>query len=208
VERSGAVFRAHKLKYALPAVLLQTGAAMVLTWIPMLAGFALGGLAGMVAGASAGIFTLYHVTSRSTYLGNERLRDALAEKLRPADGAEFVGVAETRNNRLAPAVETDDDVGFFELTDSELRLRTESNEIVIRQRDLHGIHFEIMWMHPFLQWLRVEYDDESSQRRSFLMSSRDAKTLADARRNTRKLYRRIVEWHSERQLKWLDAQRP
>lgn len=207
LEAQGAkLFARHKLVVGVPvmtviSVVVGIGPA-VFTVAGLIWGGALGGLAGLGVGMSAAALGL----SRIVLFGNGRLRQRLARRLGAiANDAHFVGICETKNNRaMAMRLETDDNVGFLRRTPTHLTVLTEGNVLVLAQDDIYGFDLVAVAALPYLSWIRVAYDAPSG-RESFLMMSREASSIREQKHATKALYEDLVDWHTERQLAWLEA---
>ncbi len=207
--REAEVFARHKLVVGVP---VMAGVSLVVGLGPAVAtiggvllGGALGGIAGLVLGLSSAALGL----SRVVLFGNQRLRRQLEERLGAiAQGGHFVGICETKNNRaMALRLETDDNVGFLRWTPTHLTVLTEGNVLVLAQDDIYGFDLVPVAALPYLPWIRVTYDGPNG-RDTFLLMSREASSVAAQKRATKDLYAQLVDWHTEQQLEWLEANRP
>lgn len=172
----------------------------------MVAGLvALQGIAGVVAGAgvacTAGFGIGMWMTSTANRLLRARVRSALGARARGV----FVGLRAMQGGLLKEVVrkETDDNVGFLELEEARLRITTESGVVTLEPDAIRGFVPERVKAIPYLAFVRVELSDGSSM----LLISREGDSLRAMRRATERLRSRLVTWHAEHHLRWLDGAR-
>jgi hypothetical protein len=103
-------------------------------------------------------------------------------------------------------VETDDNVGLLALTDTDLVVLTEQMPIIVPRSDIIDVQLERMIELPYLQWIRVKLLVDGVEE-SILLSSRQAGTLRQGKRATRRLAKRLTDWWADEQLRWLEEER-
>ena len=195
----GSVFRRYLIT-ALGAVLLiifTTLLAMIGSLMAML-GLSLWALP-IVMGIMGFLVICYNHIG---LLGNRALERRLRQRLGGERHEEFVGLGQSDNNTfrakyLAVRVETDDNIGLFELRADRLVIRPEEGRLPIALDAVKGITTEPMIDLPYLSWIRVTYTRSDGVEDSVLMSSRQVSSLRQARRATHALYQRLVSWLSE-----------
>ncbi len=172
----------------------------------------LGPLGGVIA-ASAATAAAVSIVNISALLGNERLERRLRARLAPAaDDLEFVGLCRSENNSLrgkylTPRLDTDDNVGFVKAADDALRILTEEGVVAIPRDEIRQITRCRCIELPYLSWIRIEIEDASATAGSFLLMSRQAGTIREVRARTDALYAKLVDWHTEGLLAWLENER-
>jgi hypothetical protein len=152
------------------------------------------------------------VINHTPMFGNRALERELRDRLNGHDPAlEFVGLGQPGSNTLriklsSVRMETDDNVGLLELSETALSIRTDSATLLVEPGAIQRIELERMVELPLLSWIRIELEHAEGDT-SILVTSRQASSLRFARAATRKLYERLIHWHADRQLAWLDEAR-
>jgi hypothetical protein len=176
--------------------------------LALVLGGTLGGLAGFVAGVSlgmlAGMWTGLHLSA----VANRRLRGRLRRQLGVRGRGIFVGLRAAQGALWAELhrKETDDNVGFLEVEAQHLLITTEAGKVALRREDVRGFTRERVKAVPLLSFVRVLLDEDGVDA-SFLLISREGDSLKAHVEASEVLYRLLVEWHAEHQLRWLEAQR-
>ena len=207
-QRSSA-FEIHR-RALLPTALFFHTAAIGLPFLLTAPGLFLGWLPGAALGSLVGLGITFSMLNRGALIGNARLERKLRSRLSAyTERLEFVGICELENNTLERRIrrfETDDNVGLLGVTDEKLCVLTEDGKIEIHREDVSSVTLEPLPDYPRLSWVRIEFD-RGEDRQGFLLMSRDAKNLDEIRVKTEKLYHRLVQWHVESQLAWLEKSR-
>jgi hypothetical protein len=202
-------FEIHR-RALLPTALLFHTAAIGLPFLMTAPGLLIGWLPGAALGSLIGLGITFSMLNRGALIGNARLERRLRNKLMAfTDRLEFVGVCELENNTLEQRVrrfETDDNVGLLALTDEKLVVLMEEGRIELHRDEVSSVTLEPLPDYPRLSWVRIEFD-RGEDRQGFLLMSRDARNLEEIHERTDKLYRRLVQWHVESQLAWLEKSR-
>ncbi len=203
------VFELHR-RALLPAALVFHTAAIGLPFLLTAPGLFLGWLPGAALGSLVGLGLTFSMLNRGALIGNARLERRLRSRLMAfTDRLEFVGICELENNTLERRIrrfETDDNVGLLAVTDEKLVVLTEDGKIEVFREDVSSVTLEPLPDYPRLSWVRIEFD-RGEERQGFLLMSRDAKNLEEIRSHTQVLFRRLVQWHWESQLAWLEKSR-
>ncbi|MBI4818300.1 MAG: hypothetical protein HY791_18695 [Deltaproteobacteria bacterium] len=170
-------------------------------------GFALFGPIGAVAAAAgaslAGMWTVRSV-SRSY---NQRLLEDLRRRL-GAQG-EFVGVSrlETNDKKTLSAsgrVDTDDNAGFLTLDPDRITIRLEHGALEIPRDKVESLELVPVEAHPKARYIRIDLEADPTNPSGFLVMARGDGTAKGSRAPTQALYERLVEWHFEGQMAWLE----
>lgn len=201
-------FRNHLERTAPKAV---AAAALHTVAIPLAAGLVgllAFGIAGFLPASALGFFGALSFLNWIPLIGNRTLRNNLEQSLGPKQGWVFVGLRASQGSLVQEArrVETDDNVGFLRTTDEALEVTTEGGALSVGRDMIRGFSTERMLGLPYLQYIRVEFEEDGALR-SFLFVSREGGSVEQHRKNTVALHDRLVEWHADHQLKWLDAHR-
>lgn len=134
-------------------------------------------------------------------LGNATLARRLASLLGLEVGEwTFVGVCRGDQNRLRaklfpPRVETDENVGFMRLEDGALVLRLEDKTIEVSRSRVRDVRTEEVVEAPYLHWIRIELYDADERLDTFLLMSREGRTLRDQRAANDRLFEKMRDWH-------------
>ena len=199
-------FRYHLERTAPLAV---AAAALHTVAIPVacgLVGLALFGAGAFFPAGAVGFVGAMSFLNWIPLIGNRTLRANLVRTLGAKPGWVFVGLRASQGSVLEEArrVETDDNVGFLRTTNEALEVTTEGGSVSIPRDRIRGFAQERMLGLPYLFFIRVEFE-EDNRIKSFLFVSREGNSVREHRKNTDALRRRLVEWHAEHQLKWLEA---
>jgi len=176
-------------------------------------GFLTLGLGWGLLAATASTAAAISIVNISALLGNDRLERQLRERIGAnLDDLEFVGLCRSENNSvkgkyLTPRLDTDDNVGFLELAEKELRILTEESVVTVPRDSIQSIDRVRCIELPYLSWIRIEFEDDGDTASSFLVMSRQATSIREIRTRTQDLYTRLVDWHTEAQLRWLEEHR-
>lgn len=175
-------------------------------------GFVTLGLGWGLLAATASTVAAIAIINGAALLGNDKLESRLRREMEVPDELEFVGLCRIENNSLrgkylTPRLDTDDNVGFLELSDAELSIRIEEAVIAVERDAIARIERERCVELPYLSWIRIEFEDDTGRDRSFLMMSREASSIREIRTRTEALYAQLIDWHTESQLRWLDEHR-
>ena len=207
--RRSSAFEVHR-RTLLPTALLFHTAAIGLPFLMTAPGLLLGWLPGAALGSLVGLGITFAMLNRGALIGNARLERRLRGRLMAfTERLEFVGMCELENNTLEQRVrrfETDDNVGLLALTDDKLVVLMEEGRVEVHRDEVSSVTLEPLPDYPRLSWVRIEFD-RGEDRQGFLLMSRDAKNLEEIRQRTEKLYQRLVQWHVESQLAWLEKSR-
>lgn len=208
----GSTFRRHCRTHGVLA-LTTTSLGMFTPLLCGTLGFLALGLGWGLLAASASTLAAISIVNIAALLGNDKLESRLRERIGAASGhLEFVGLCRSENNTfrgkyLTPRLDTDDNVGFLDLTDSELRIWTEESMVVIARDSIQRIDRARCIELPYLSWIQIEFEDEDNITGSFLLMSRQASSIRGIYSRTEDLYRQLIDWHTEAQLRWLEAHR-
>ncbi|MBI2375299.1 MAG: hypothetical protein HYV07_14990 [Deltaproteobacteria bacterium] len=162
------------------------------------------GAIGAAIGASlAGVWTVRSV-SRSF---NQRLFEQLRDRL--GGRGEFVGVSrlETNDKKTLGAsgrVDTDDNAGFLSLDPDRVVIRLEHGVLDIPRDRIQQLTLVPVEAHPKARYIRIDIDTDSGRPAGFLVMARGDGTAKGSRAPTDVLYERLVEWHFEAQMEWLE----
>ena len=159
-----------------------------------------------------GIVSVARIANKWGLLGNEALATQLKSLLGIAESADwaFVGVCRGHQNHLAaklfpPRVETDENVGFLRLLSDQMELRMENATVCIPRPRVRDVRLEEVVEAPFLDWIRVEFYDVDDSLDSFLVMSREGRTLREQQSENTQLFEHIRDWHVEDKLEPLVA---
>lgn len=207
--RRSSIFESHR-RTLLPTALVFHTAAIGLPFLMTAPGLVLGWLPGAAIGSLVGLGLTFSMLNRGALVGNGRLERRLRSRLMAfTRKLEFVGICELENNTLERRIrrfETDDNVGLLAVTDDRLVILTEDGRIEVAREDVSGVSLAPLPDYPRLSWVRIDFD-RGEDRPGFLIMSRAAKNLDEIRERTEVLYRRLVDWHAESQLAWLERTR-
>jgi hypothetical protein len=208
----GSTFHRHCRTHGVLA-LTTTSLGMFAPLVCGALGFLTLGLGWGLLAVSVSTLAAVSIVNISALLGNAKLEARLREQIGArASEMEFVGLCRSENNTLrgkylTPRLDTDDNVGFLELTDSTLRIATEESTVVIARSSIQTIDSVRCIELPYLSWIQIEFEDEDDHIGSFLLMSRQASTIREIRSRTRALYATLIDWHTEAQLRWLEEHR-
>lgn len=193
-------------------LMVTTGTALVTlvglsftTVVGLWAGGLLGLLGGVVAGVGGGLWAGLSMSAVANRLLRRRLRQSLGVRGRGI----FVGLRTSQGDLWTELhrKETDDNVGFLELGDQTLSVISEAGKVTLPRDSIRGFERERVKAVPMLWFIRVLIDEEEGFEGSFLVVSREGDSLAAQSEATALLYDRLVTWHTEHQLAWLEAHR-
>ena len=171
-----------------------------------LVGLVLFGISGFLPAGAIGFLGALSFLNWIPLIGNQALRTNLSKNLGAKPGWTFVGLRAAQGTMLQEArrVETDDNVGFMRVTDEALEVVTEGGELAIPCDRIRGFSTERMLGLPYLHYIRIEFDEDDGLK-AFLLVSREGTSVQQHRKNTEILRKRLVEWHADHQLQWLEA---
>lgn len=171
-------------------------------------GLWLGGAAGLLGGVFAGVGSGLWAGLRMSATANRGLRRRLRRTLGVRGRGIFVGLRIRQDDLWAELhrKETDDNVGFLELGDDAMSITSEAGKVSLPRGDVRGFERETVKAVPMLWFIRVLVDVEG-QDGTFLLVSREGDSLRAQAEATRILYERLVGWHAEHQLAWLETHR-
>lgn len=171
-------------------------------------GLWLGGIAGLLGGVVAGVGSGLWAGLRMSAAANRVLRRRLRRNLGVRGRGIFVGLRASQGDLWSELhrKETDDNVGFLELGEEALTLTSEAGKVSLQRDVIRGFERETVKAVPMLWFIRVIVDDEGHDG-SFLLVSREGDSLRAQADATQVLYERLVAWHTEHQLAWLEAHR-
>lgn len=202
------VFREYRDK----SWLWVTSATAIVTLFGLTAttlfGLWLGGVAGLLGGVVAGVGSGLWAGLRMSATANRVLRRRLRRTLGVRGRGIFVGLRAQQDDLWSELhrKETDDNVGFLELGDEAMAITSEAGKVSLQKDEIRGFERETVKAVPMLWFIRVLVDQEG-QDGSFLLVSREGDSLRAQVEATRILYERLVAWHAEHQLAWLDQHR-
>ena len=191
---------------------VTSGTALVTTVGGLAMAIAAGGLLGapaaLIAGVGLGLVSGMWSGLKLSALANRGLRARLRRALGVRGRGIFVGLRAEQGALWAELrrKETDDNVGFLEIEEHTLCITTEVGKVAMRREAVRGFDRERVKAVPMLTFVRVLLDDDGRDA-SFLLVSREGDSLRAQAAATETLYRRLVEWHAEHQLAWLDQHR-
>lgn len=173
-----------------------------------LVGLVLFGVGGFIPAGAIGFIGALSFLNWVPLIGNHTLRTNLSKTLGAKPGWTFVGLRAAQGTMIQEArrVETDDNVGFMRITEDALEVATEGGEVSVPRDRIRGFETERMLGLPYLHYIRVEFEEDDGLK-AFLLVSREGTSVQQHRRNTDALHDRLVEWHADHQLRWLEAQR-
>lgn len=211
VSDRGSTFSRHCRTHGIVA-LTTTSLGMFTPLVGGALGFLALGLGWGLLAASASTIAAISIVNIAALLGNDKLEARLREQLGVSTDVEFVGLCRSENNTfrgkyLTPRLDTDDNVGFLAMNESELLVRTEESLIAIERDCIQRIERTRCIELPYLSWIRIEFEDDVGAEHSFLLMSRHASTIRQIRVRTEDLYVRLIDWHTEGQLRWLEEHR-
>ncbi len=198
-------FRNHLERTAPVAVAAATVHTLLLPIIFASVGWAVFGTGGFLPVGAMGLLVALSCLNWIPVIGNQTLRDNLVKSLGRKPGATFVGLRAVQGNGVQEAlrVETDDNVGFLYTTDRSLEVVTEGGSLSVPRDRIRGFDTERMRGLPYLHYIRVEFE-EDHMLKAFLVVSREGRSIKQHRKTTERLRARLVEWHAEHQLRWLE----
>lgn len=172
------------------------------------AGFMAAGVLGLVGGVAAGVGAGLWAGLRMSAAANSSLRKRLRQELGVRGRGIFVGLRGHQDDLWSELhrKETDDNVGFVEFEEHGLRVTTEAGKVDLRRDAIIGFDKEPVKAMPMLWFIRVQFELDG-QEASFLLVSREGDSIREQVEATEVLYRRLVEWYADAQLRWLDAHR-
>ena len=202
------VFAQHRQSVAPVATLLGSFGSLLTTVSLSALGAMAFGVPGLFIGATLGASSGMMLLNWTSLLGNPRLEGSLRSRLGARATADFVGIRDESKSapRDLTRMETDDNVGFLNLTETALIIVTEEDTLSIPREELRGFSLEPVVELPYVKWIRVEFEQGAGSS-SLLLMSRRARTLREVRRQTQSLYERLVNWHTASQLRWLEIRR-
>ena len=200
-------FRYHLERTAPMAVAAAAVHTVAVPLLCGLAGMVLFGVGGFLPAGALGFLGALSFLNWIPLIGNSTLRANLVRNLGAKPGWTFVGLRAAQGTLLQEArrVETDDNVGFMQMTEKTLVVATEAGTVSIPREDIRGFSTERMLGLPYLHYIRVEFQEPDGLK-TFLFVSREGDSVQQHRKSTDKLRARLIEWHADHQLKWLEAQ--
>lgn len=206
--QESSAFAQHRQSVAPLATLLGSFGSLVTTISLSALGAAVLGVPGLFIGATLGASSGMMLLNWTSLLGNPRLEESLRARLGARASSNFVGIREavSPGTRDFVRMETDDNVGFLELTESALNVVTEEGPLTLPRDEIRGFSMEPVIELPYVKWIRVEFEQGGGVSCLLLMSRR-ARTLREVRKQTQQLYERLVNWHTASQLRWLEVRR-
>lgn len=177
-----------------PFTAITLAAVVMIPGTPMVA-------MGLLAGAVTGVYLAMQRMGQT----NRSLRRRLARALGVRGKGVFVGLRAMQGTLLSESLrtETDDNVGFLQIEERRLLVHTEAQALVLDIDEIRGFLTEPVVALPYLFFIRVELMNGDS----FLVTSREGDTLRGMRGATETLRGRLVKWHADHQLAWLESGR-